>query len=84
MTMEKHVVTQNEELLRQILSMLEACAEGMTVLRDLSQSQYDQHSERWQESEYGRTLRDKIGTCGEALDNVEAAISLLKGVREEA
>ena len=41
-------------------------------------------SERWQESEYGRTLRDKIGTCGEALDNVEAAISLLRGVREEA
>jgi len=47
--------------------------------RDEMQSYYDEHSEAWQESDKGASLRERIDAIGEMLDQLDALILEVSG-----
>jgi hypothetical protein len=76
--------TTDIKMLNASIAEAEAIIEKITRLRDTLQEQYDNKSEKWQESEKGEAANTAIEELTGALDNLESAKDSLGNVVSEA
>jgi hypothetical protein len=61
------------KLLKKFLGDVEQMIDTLTPVRDGWQDAYDVKSEKWQESDKGEKLQERINSLSSALDNLESA-----------
>jgi hypothetical protein len=71
------------KLLKKYIGDVEQMIDTLTPVRDGWQDAFDAKTERWQESDKGEKLQERINSLGSVLDNLESVKTDLEDTAQE-